>query len=273
MTDSFKATAVLNALCIPDCYPNVYFLGPFAERVSFASQQRRALNLFWALEQINSVRGRRVAIIGGGVAGLTAAAAAITCGADVWVFEAEQELCPTQRETDKRYIHPSINFWPDEPLQPITEWPFLNWHSASCREVAAEIERQWIDYFSLAAMVEKGTRVTEIIRRSNQVELAFAKGVNRTFDVVVATVGFGKENGLQGIPAESYWSDNQIDRKRVTKSKKIFISGAGDGGHDRLPASLLQWLRSRPVAHQGGERGRVAFRKNHRGGGKREVHR
>jgi hypothetical protein len=43
-------------------------------------------------------------------------------------------------------------------------------------------------------------------------------------------VGFGKETGLDGLPAESYWAVNPIDRGQVTKTKKIWISGCGDGG-------------------------------------------
>jgi Alanine dehydrogenase/PNT, C-terminal domain len=159
MKEDYLANTVLNALSVEHLYPNVYFLGPFAERVSFASQQRRALNLLWARERTKSVSGKQVAIIGGGVAGLTAAAAAITCGADVTVFEKEYELCSSQRETHTRYIHPSINFWPQEPLRVITDWPFLNWYAAPCRAVISEVERQWTEYFSWAAEVETATKV------------------------------------------------------------------------------------------------------------------
>jgi heterodisulfide reductase subunit A-like polyferredoxin len=159
---SYLARTVLNALSIEHLYPKVYFLGPFVERVSFASQQRRALNLVWALEHTETISGKQVGIVGGGVAGLTAAAAALACGADVWVYEKEHELCSAQREIDIRYIHPSINFWPQEPLQAITEWPFLNWWAAPCRVVVKEIERQWNEYFSFTAAVEKKTKVSNI---------------------------------------------------------------------------------------------------------------
>jgi tetratricopeptide (TPR) repeat protein len=199
------------------------------------------------LEKSSPVRGQKVAIVGGGVAGLTSAAAGIACGADVWVFEAEHELCAIQRETDSRYIHPSINFWPEEPLQPITNWPFLNWHAASCREVIAEIERQWNGYFSLAADVQMGTRVSRIVPSNERVQLKLGRGSTESFDVVVSTVGFGREHGPPGLQVESYWSDNSIDRKPVTKSKKIWISGAGDGG-------LIDCLR---VCYSGFDLGRL----------------
>jgi tetratricopeptide (TPR) repeat protein len=270
MSVDYTAIAALNALSVSE-YPNVYFLGPFAERVSFASQQRRALNLFWALEQTKSVRGREVAVIGGGVAGLTAAAAALTCGADVWLYEKEHELCSAQRETDSRYIHPTINFWPDESLQPITDWPFLNWHAAPCREVIGEIQGQWERYFSLTAtQVETGTQITGIGPSGGSVQLEIEGGGKRTVDVVVVAVGFGKETGLDGLPAESYWAVNPIDRSQVTKTKKIWISGCGDGGLidclrvcyagfdiGRLPikaAAALQQLRAniREIEHKAG---------------------
>jgi hypothetical protein len=148
MNATYGAQAVLNALSLHQ-YKNVYFLGPYAERASFASQQRRALNLVWALQQSEPISGKRIAIIGAGLAGITAAAAAVAGGAAVWQFERQDYICSLQRKTYKRFIHPTINFWPDEPLKPTTDWPFLNWFAAPpCHDVIAEVETQWKRYFA-----------------------------------------------------------------------------------------------------------------------------
>jgi hypothetical protein len=57
---------ILKAATVPG-FKNVYAIGPFGNRVNFASQQRRALNLVWALEEVGEVlEGKAVAVIGGG---------------------------------------------------------------------------------------------------------------------------------------------------------------------------------------------------------------
>ena len=53
-------------------YPNVYFIGGRATRLTFLSQQQRALNLVWALAREGKLQpDTRLAVIGGGLAGVT----------------------------------------------------------------------------------------------------------------------------------------------------------------------------------------------------------
>lgn len=51
---------------VPIC-PNLYFLEPTASRITFYSQQLRALRLVHALvEQKRLTKGARIAVVGGG---------------------------------------------------------------------------------------------------------------------------------------------------------------------------------------------------------------
>lgn len=229
-------------------YPGIFFIGPTAERVSFASQQRRSLNLTWALNETVGLAGKRVAVVGGGLAGLTAAAGAVACGADVYLFEAQDELCPHQRETDHRFIHPSINFWPSEPLSGVTNWPFLNWYAAPSRDVISEVERQWKRDFSDRTAVEKNARVHSVENVNDKVRLTYGDaGSSKDFNLVILAAGFGQERSLPSVAADSYWQDRAIDRLTITKTRRIWISGTGDG-------ALIDCLR---VCYRAFQRGQI----------------
>lgn len=102
-----------------------YCLGPYGRRVSFIAQQYRALNLVWALHRRGDFKpGEHVAVIGGGLAGMTAAIAFLAHGCHVHLFE-RHKLMSRQRETEHRMVHPSINLWPMEDLRATTKLPFL----------------------------------------------------------------------------------------------------------------------------------------------------
>ena len=75
--------------------PAVYVLGSFERRVTLYSQQVRALNLVHALTNGGHLTpGQHVAVIGGGVAGLTAAAALLHLGLNVTLLEKQADLLP-----------------------------------------------------------------------------------------------------------------------------------------------------------------------------------
>ena len=145
----------------------LYLVGIFERGVTVYSQQIRALNLIWALVQKGSLpcklhprardKGERasIAIIGGGFAGLTAAAALIKKGvyANITIFERRDTLLPLQHGSDTRWLHPRIYNWPAEDSESaVADLPILNWTAARASDVAAQILLEWRD---LAEMMKK----------------------------------------------------------------------------------------------------------------------
>ncbi len=136
----------------------LYVVGPFAGRVSFSSQQRRAMSLVCDIDQDlrtsgdgNGLERKRICIVGGGLAGVTCAVAAAALGASVIVVEKTParvssddrvdlgQVLATIREAEHRDAHPTLNFWPHEDVEPFTHLPVLNWHEGNCGAVAQQI--------------------------------------------------------------------------------------------------------------------------------------
>src|SRR5580704_18381942 len=75
---------------------NNYLLLCDGAPVTVRSQQIRALNLLFALNQASQLRDHSVAVIGGGAAGLMFASGAASLGARVELFEKSPELLHLQ---------------------------------------------------------------------------------------------------------------------------------------------------------------------------------
>ena len=112
----------LNQARVPDL-PEVYLLGCLERRVTVYSQQVRALNLIYALEQCAGLQPGartevRIGIVGAGIAGLTAAAVALQRGFAVTLLEEKPStvLLWRQADCDKRWLHPHIYDWPQQDL-------------------------------------------------------------------------------------------------------------------------------------------------------------
>ena len=98
---------------VPD-RPGIYILGCYARYLTLYSQQVRALNLVAALSETGEISdGKRVAVIGAGAAGLTAAVAAAARKAQVIVLEKSEGVMELQRNNRQRWIHPHIYDWPN----------------------------------------------------------------------------------------------------------------------------------------------------------------
>ncbi len=115
---------IFKAASIPD-KEGWYTIGPFGRRVSFASQQQRALSTVWALHT-KGVTGpsKRVAVIGGGVAGLMAAVTLVATGSRVHLFDKANTFCHLQAAATHRWVHPNLLFWPIESLELTTDLPY-----------------------------------------------------------------------------------------------------------------------------------------------------
>src|SRR5262249_4030783 len=96
-------------------YPNIIALGCFANHVTFYSQQVRALNLIDALCNTGKLKSDdHVAVVGAGLAGLSAAAATLARGLTVHLFEKLNDPAlldgrmPLQTDSQKRWIDPFV---------------------------------------------------------------------------------------------------------------------------------------------------------------------
>src|SRR5215216_2027340 len=87
VTEDVRWAKILDLFAAPK-RPSIYILGSFAKRVTFYSQQVRALNLIDALCKTGVVsEDSRVGIVGAGVAGVTAAVTAARRGLSVTLVE------------------------------------------------------------------------------------------------------------------------------------------------------------------------------------------
>src|SRR4051794_6954600 len=118
---------ILAQAAVPN-FPSVFVIGYEAPQVTVYSQQLRALNLIWALSQRKKLEAAEIVIVGGGIAGVTAAVAAILHGARVTLLEQHDELLHLQRGCHTRYLHPRIFEWPAGTARRAgAELPILNW--------------------------------------------------------------------------------------------------------------------------------------------------
>jgi len=236
--------------------PNVFTLGNFARQVTFSSQQTRAFNLIWALLRTNRLApGRRVAVVGAGLAGMTAAVAALAKECFVDLYEQASQPCPLQRGNDIRFIHPNILRWPEDGSQTAhTDFPFLNWTAASVRGVIKQIDLQWKRHVSnkrlrrlfnyhvsrLYVSPSKAGPQRPWITANRVVDGSVAgddSGNGSTpgylelpYDCVILALGFGEERSVVGVPFVSYWENDSLHQETGRGRRSIFVSGCGDGG-------------------------------------------
>ena len=228
-----------------------YAIGPFfADGVTILKQQIRALNLIFALAETKKIRNqldgirareraRNIAVIGGGVAGMTAAAAAAKLGNKVWHFEQRPELCHLQAGCDTRAVAPHIYDWPkDGSESPYAGLPLLNWQAGTAAEFARslikgyeaigkELRRRLQLHLGATTFVSGMT-----VKWDNSI--GSVRGGSQDFEYIIIATGFGIETSVrdQGLP--SYWRNDSLNQLTpgVTseKTEQIFVSGTGDGG-------------------------------------------
>lgn len=149
--DQINEQRILDAMSVPrDSHfrrHEIYALGCFEEKKTVYTQQTRALTLIHALYKAGKIaKGTKVAIVGGGVSGMTAAIAAAKTGARVVVCEQGKSLIPLQRKCNHRWLHPYFYDWPsassnsnrsDLPIEA------LNWDAGNADGVFKELIHQF----------------------------------------------------------------------------------------------------------------------------------
>ena len=229
--------------------PNLFVIGCFDRRITFYSQQVRALSLVHALKDQGYLNSNpRIAVIGGGAAGITAAAAAaLVSSSNVVLFETAAELLSLQSTTDRRHLDPHIYDWPaPDSTDPIADLPLLDWESGSCRFVREDVLMGFEDIaVRMGPRLERRLRhkVEGISTTADGYELVFANldapapagdELRERFNMVFLAVGFGLEprETVHGLQNASYWSDAGVPvaEFEARPTPRFFISGNGDGG-------------------------------------------
>jgi hypothetical protein len=203
------------------------------------------------------------AVIGAGIAGLTAAAALRSMNCSVHVYEQNSASLLVQSRASHRLVHPTISRWPSEDLKLTTEFKFLDWCASTSDAIINHLRNDWGRLSSSARNGElelvNNVRVDELICQKNKVLLKcddkkrsapLPKGFQPRggYDLVIVATGFGEQHA-PGLDSVSYWSGDQIDAWRVGK-KEAVVSGCGDGG-------LIDALR---LVHAHFDRGWLAIR-------------
>jgi len=233
-------------------HPKFYVLGCFDSRITFYSQQVRALSLVHALYDQGYLKDApRIAVIGAGAAGVTAAAAAaLACNnARVILFEASQDLVPLQIGTDRRKLDPYIYDWPQlDTVDTVANLPILEWMAGPAQTVRRDVVLAFGDIAArVDGRLEQRTRhsVKQIRKLEATYEVIYDRldnipgagpeqNLRDRFDIVFLAVGFGIEpqETILGIADNSYWSNAGVPPPEFAARPRprFFISGNGDGG-------------------------------------------
>jgi hypothetical protein len=232
------APLVIDAASI-DTRPNVYYLMPFAERLSFVAQQIRALNLVWALAEMQKIQtNSHAAVIGAGLSGVTAACALAAYGCRVSVYEKSERPMWRQSETSHRLVHPEINYWPGgSPLTHTTSLPMLEWYFNECSEVIDLIRQQYeeieranplLNFFCSHSVTNVRSTSSEL---DGLVAVIATPPCNEPVHLAIVAVGFDEDRQWLNLPRVDYWKSDDLERDSLSRAFEHFIiSGCGDGG-------------------------------------------
>jgi hypothetical protein len=234
----------------PETWRGLYVIGSFDRKITFYSQQVRALNLIRALFDVRDIRyGAEIAVVGAGAAGLSAAVAAAHKGCRVVLYDRKDAVLPIQAASTQRFLHPHIYDWPDDGSNRTdAELPVLSWSADYADRVVSGLRKEFNRWTGLVSFQPR-SRITQILPMdsSPRVRVIGNEGtIDRRFDTVILAVGFGIDEGGGDTP--SYWSGDYIDGP-FDGVRQILISGAGDGGLIDLARASLRSSCSATTFH------------------------
>lgn len=233
---------VLKSSAVPG-YKNLFVISPFGYRAGFLFQQQKAINLVYSLlnkHGVDRLKKKRIAIIGAGVAGVTAFALLKDKVDEFYLFEAEEEYLHVQKQCDARLVHPNYNRWPMlDMMKNFTHLPKMNWYADDAQSVIKILKEQVKDL-----ELDDSIKTNHSCKKINQyqgikLKLHFedekkSKSIyNKPFDIVILAAGFGPEKytnrDSEDYHHESYWAGNQDFYYKALTEKPVNIYGTGDG--------------------------------------------
>lgn len=235
-TPIFDHAELLTAYQVPSA-AGIYFLGPFNTRITFYSQQVRALRLAHALHAENVIQeGDQVAIVGAGAAGSTLAAALAMLGQQVTLFDPAEKILQLQ-SASSRLLHPHIYEWPrlgsldDRAGLPIMDWS-TGTGGAVCTALRSEFSMIKVALQNLA--YAPGHKLTDLVVQGNSWRLTLAQAgttETRVFQHVILSMGFGDERSTGDVVPEDYWRPGAVGTPATEPvvGKTYLVSGNGDG--------------------------------------------
>lgn len=218
--------------------PGLFVLGSYEDRVTIYSQQIRACNFVYALNEIEGLgKGKKLAVIGAGIGGMAAAAAAASLGVETHIYERHSEVLHNLRGCHTRHLHPRVYDWPEEDaLEPATDLPFLNWTADTADRVAIVLLEQW-EHLVVSHSIKVHTSASVIFHERIDGKRRITKRSSirdyEDFDFILLATGFGSERTIPPQPLRSYWRDDSLHQPEIeprTTRTRYLVSGNGDGG-------------------------------------------
>lgn len=225
---------------------NQYIIGIFQQGITIYNQQVRAFNIFYALHHLNLINeDSRICIIGGGIAGVTFAAAALNAKLKVTLLEKGEVLIPFQSESKQRPIHPHIYDYPKPGSEnPNAGLPILDWDAAHADEVREKILKQFKDIeqiyedrklnFHNHYHEHLSVKPITSIKYNEKINKYMIKGALEDSaiecDIIIYAIGFGIEKAEHKFDI-SYWQCTPFHQEITAfPNSKYILSGVGDGG-------------------------------------------
>lgn len=226
----------------------LYFLGTFDRRITFYSQQVRALRLAHALDATGAILpSHSVAVVGAGAAGTTIAMALALMGHDVTLYDPADDILHLQSGSD-RLLHPHIYEWPRVgSLDDQAGLPILDWTAGSGAEVCASLQQSFgsaLGRLSAKLRFARRHRLERLERHNGDWRLTLkheGADIHRIKQHVVLCIGFGAERECGGVIPTDYWKQNAIgtNANEPEAPAKYLVSGNGDGGLTELLRLLI----------------------------------
>jgi hypothetical protein len=217
------------------------------ENISILHQQRRCLNLAWALNYAGYIQpGSVIGIVGGSFSGLMLASAiAIANDAIVYLFEKGDRLLPRFRRVSDRFISPNLNardlgehYDPSGSSEKAS--PIFRWTEDSASEVAAAWMSEFQTYVNaLPIFCFLNTEITrpQLSVEKDRVSIRLSKTQPAhsadplVVDLLIDATGFGLESNPLGLADHSYWaSGHHLAYDHLAPGSRVLVSGCGDSG-------------------------------------------